>query len=183
MFSIFKNLATFSVNIKNFILLKKVNSPSIKTKVDLGKNNVFLSEKKPRPKGPYLSIIERKFDRDEDGFFRFKIDLKNSGIEPANNTQTRTEIYISNKLEFISPITANSIIIPGYALGVITQDPKDLVLKCTNEHPDNYLDFIAEYEDSNGNKFCYLHSFWFDQKSNILFTRKEKSGMLAEWRI
>lgn len=177
MFSIFEKLISISIKIKNFFTFNRINSPN----VDLGKGNLFLKQSveiKPRSKGPYLLIKDNKFENENEKWMYFGFNVINLGSEPANCVQTYTEIYIEKELKFKSPISASSIIPPDMGLKVLSEDPRELVIKCTLDHPQNKYIFVAEYTDVKGKKFITLKALFFQLTQKKFSTREEKAFML-----
>jgi len=178
MFNLFEKLA--QINIKQFlrIIFKRVNSPNIKTKINYGKNNTFVAqvaESSPRSKGPYLLFKFSEIKNRDKEWIKSLFELSNFGSEPANNVQTYTEIYINNKQEFKSPITASSVIVPGYTLGILTRDPNPLVELCTHENMENKLSLTAEYEDASNNKYTTIKLLFYVPEMNGFSVREEKA--------
>ena len=92
MFSLFENLISISLKMKSIFSFQRMNSPSL----NLGKRNIFIKqgfEVKPRSRGPYLLIKANNLVSEDKQWVRFNFDIVNFGSEPANNTQTYTEIY------------------------------------------------------------------------------------------
>ena len=175
MFSIFDKL--FQITIGKFISISKINSPTTKNRINYGKDNIFVSQNsdiKSRSKGPYVLFGKPELYSKDVEWIRFNHEIVNLGSEPANNTETYTEIYIKDKLEFKSTVSASSIVPPDAVLDIRSQDPIELVSKCTHEFPHNRYVLVVEYDDLDGNKLTTVRACYFLPDQEILSTREEK---------